>query len=141
MFNSDISYMFFCGWITRLTSLEISQLKIISFQNCKQWYLIHICSDNAFKSTVVNRAMSSLRQSTQSRIIYSPVCWILFQKYSSRFWNKSLTSGVYVDLERWVLKSLKIWVFDALPCKIKFYNPYIFATCWWTHLIFQTYII
>ena len=49
--------MFFCGRIVQVTFVEKPPLKIISFQNHSQWYLIHTLSDKSFNGTVGNRAL------------------------------------------------------------------------------------
>ena len=38
----------------------ISQMKINSLKEQKDWYLIHTWSDKAFKGTIVNQTLSSL---------------------------------------------------------------------------------
>ena len=49
------------------------QLKIISFQNYKQWYLIHSPSDKGFKGTIVNRALPSLHEGSLEIMLTVPL--------------------------------------------------------------------
>ena len=37
-------------------------MKINRIQNYKHWYLLHTCSNTAFKGTVVDRTLSSLHE-------------------------------------------------------------------------------
>ena len=41
--------MFFCSWNAQVTFVENTELKIISFQSYKHWYLIQTWSDTAFR--------------------------------------------------------------------------------------------
>ena len=52
------NFLFFCSRSVQVIFEEKPQLKSINFQNCKHWYLIHTWSDNAFKGSVVNRALT-----------------------------------------------------------------------------------
>ena len=55
VFNSDNSLMHFCIRKVQVTYVLKPQLKIISFQIYKHWYLIHEWWDKALMGTVVNR--------------------------------------------------------------------------------------
>ena len=52
------NFLFFCSRSVQVIFEEKPQLKSINFQNCKHWYLIQTWSDNAFKGSVVNRALT-----------------------------------------------------------------------------------
>ena len=60
--NSDSTNMFFCSRNAHVTFVVKSQLKIISFQLNKHWYLIHTWSDKVLKGIVLNLALRSLRR-------------------------------------------------------------------------------
>ena len=55
-------FMFSCRRNAQVTFVEESQLKIISFQKDKQWYIIHTWTDKGFKGTVVNQTLSSFHE-------------------------------------------------------------------------------
>ena len=55
VFNSDYSCLFSCSRNVEITFTGKPQLKKISFQTFKQWYLINTWSDKVFKDISVNQ--------------------------------------------------------------------------------------
>ena len=64
--NKQFKYKYTKTWMNiffpavHVTFVEKPLKEIISFQNCKFWYPIHIGLDKDFKGTVVNRTLPSL---------------------------------------------------------------------------------
>ena len=62
VFNFDNFCMFSCSRNAQVFFVEKTQYKIIGFKIYTNSYLIHTCSDKAFKGAVVNQALSSLHE-------------------------------------------------------------------------------
>ena len=60
VFDSKNFFKFTCSRSVQVTFVEKPQVKLISSQNHKHWYLIHTKSDKAFQDNVVNRTMPAL---------------------------------------------------------------------------------
>ena len=71
-FYSDNSKMSSCSRNAQFTFVEKPQLKIISLQNYKHWYLIRTWSDKAYMGTVVNRVLALFKRRVAWNYAYSP---------------------------------------------------------------------
>ena len=105
------------------------QLKITSFQNYKNLYLIHTWSEKAFKSTVVNRTLPSLFGGYSLINIKSLFVSLKMFKFSGNGYNSS------VRICSNVLYSLCSFPLYKGVCSVILSGNYCKAN-WWKYPVF-----